>query len=281
MTLTSVCGRSGRASPTGTAGTGARTAAARFGIAGRQLPELVLVARFPGGQTRDPGLMELSSVRLFFHEFGHILHGLAMSRAKWLGRNRSREHDFFETSSQLLEEWVTNPGVLATFARHHQTGEPIPASLVQRLQRTEQFLRGAAVRGDAVRARLSLSLHDRDPDSVEPNEMYRDIFKAYLPTPFQEGRYFPAGFVQLRNAGGATLYRYLWAEVIVKDLLSQFDRANLLDPTIARRYKETVLAPGTSKPGAALVEDFLGRPFNVTAWEKWLNEGHVGGHVSR
>jgi thimet oligopeptidase len=105
--------------------------------------------------------------------------------------------------------------------------------------------------------------------------MYRDIFKTYVPTPFHEGRYFPAGFQQLRNAGGATLYRYLWAEVIVKDLFSQFDRANLLDPTIARRYKETVLAPGTSKPGARLVQDFLGRPFNVNAWEKWLNEDPV------
>ncbi|HUF80386.1 MAG TPA: M3 family metallopeptidase [Burkholderiales bacterium] len=194
-------------------------------------------------------------------------------REKRLGRSRSREHDFFETSSQLLEEWVTNPGVLATFAKHYQTGEPIPPSLIQRLQLTEQFPRGAVVRGEAVRAKLSLSLHDRDPDSVEPNEVYRDIFKAYVPAPFQEGRYFPAGFLQLRNAGGATVYRYLWAEVIVKDLFSHFDRAKLLDPTIARRYKETVLAPGTSKPGAELIEDFLGRPFNGKAREQWLNEG--------
>ena len=56
----------------------------------------------------------------------------------------------------------------------------------------------------------------------------------------------------------------------MKDLFSRFDWANLLEPTIARRYKETVLAPGTSKPGAALVEDFLGRPFTVTAWQQWL-----------
>jgi thimet oligopeptidase len=263
----------------GKAGTGARAAAARFGIAGLQLPELVLIARLPGGQPGDPGLMDLGSVRTFFHEFGHVLHGLAMHDRKWLGRIGSREHDFFETSSQLLEEWVTNPGVLATFARHYQTGASIPASLIQRLQRSEQFPRAAVVRGEVVRARLSLSLHDRDPESVEPNEIYRDISKASVPFPFQEGRYFPAGFQQLRNAGGATGYRYLWAEVIVKDLFSQFDPANLLEPTIARRYKETVLAPGTSKPGADLVQDFLGRPFNVRAWEKWLNEGDAAGNV--
>jgi thimet oligopeptidase len=176
----------------------------------------------------------------------------------------------------LLEEWVTNPGVLATFGRHYQTGEPIPPSLIERLNRAEEFPRGAPVRGDAVRARLSLSLHDRDSESVEPNEIYRDIFTAYVSTPFQEGRYFPASFLQLRNDGGASVYRYLWSEVIVKDLFSQFDRANLLDPAIARRYKETVLAPRTSKPGVALIQNFLGRPFAVAAWEKWLNEETPG-----
>jgi thimet oligopeptidase len=80
----------------------------------------------------------------------------------------------------------------------------------------------------------------------------------------------------LRNDGGASVYRYLWSEVIVKDLFSQFDRANLLDPAIARRYKETVLAPRTSKPGVALIQNFLGRPFAVAAWEKWLNEETPG-----
>jgi Zn-dependent oligopeptidase len=253
---------------------GASAVPARFGVAGLQLPELVLVARLPGGQPRDPGLMDLGSVRTFFHEFGHILHGLSMSGAKWLGRSHSkasREHELFETPSQLLEEWISNPGVLATFARHYQTGEPVPPSLIQGLQRAGQFLRGAAVRSDVMDARFLLSLHDRNPESVEPNEIYRDVFTAYVPTPFHAGRYFPASHQRLRNAGAATRYAYLWGEVIVKDLFSQFDPANLLDPTIARRYKETVLAPGTSKPGAELVQDFLGRPFNVNAWEKWLN----------
>jgi thimet oligopeptidase len=74
----------------------------------------------------------------------------------------------------------------------------------------------------------------------------------------------------LRNEGGTSRYRYLWGEVITKDLFSQFDPANLLDPSIARRYKEQVLAPGGSKPAAELVQDFLGRPFNLTAWERWL-----------
>jgi thimet oligopeptidase len=127
----------------GKAGTGASGGAVRSGIAGLQLPEIVLLARFPGGQPGDPGLMGLGGARTFFHEFGHVLHGLASGGAKWLGP--SHETDFTEAPSQLLEEWVTNPGVLATFGRHYQTGEPIPPSLIERLNRAEEFPRGAPV----------------------------------------------------------------------------------------------------------------------------------------
>lgn len=70
----------------------------------------------------------------------------------------------------------------------------------------------------------------------------------------------------------AIYYTYMWSLVIAKDLFSQFDRANLLAPTVARKYRDTILAPGGSKPAAALVRDFLGRPFDFTAWEAWLNQ---------
>jgi thimet oligopeptidase len=63
----------------------------------------------------------------------------------------------------------------------------------------------------------------------------------------------------------------MWSLVIAKDLFSQFDRANLLAPAVARKYRDTMLAPGGTKPAATLVRDFLGRPFNFTAWEQWLN----------
>jgi thimet oligopeptidase len=63
----------------------------------------------------------------------------------------------------------------------------------------------------------------------------------------------------------------MWSLVIAKDLFSQFDRANLLAPAIAHKYRDTILAPGGSKPAASLVHDFLGRPFDFKSWEQWLN----------
>jgi thimet oligopeptidase len=253
----------------GKAGSGASMVGVRRGVRGVQLPELVLVARFPGGQPGDPGLMAPGAVTTFFHEFGHAVHGLAVRDLDWIVL--PLERDFLEVPSQLLEEWSTDPSVLATFARHYQTDEPVPADLLQRMRRAGEFARGASVRNDALHAQFSLSLHDRDPAGVEANELYRDIASAHLPNPYAEGVYAPAGLVYLRNQGNASRYRYLWGEVITKDLFSQFDASNLLDPVMGRKYKETVLAPGGSKPAAELVQAFLGRPFNAAAWEKWLN----------
>jgi thimet oligopeptidase len=63
----------------------------------------------------------------------------------------------------------------------------------------------------------------------------------------------------------------MWSLVIAKDFFGQFDRANLLAPAVAGRYRDTILAPGGTKPAATLVQDFLGRPFDFKAWEQWLN----------
>jgi thimet oligopeptidase len=197
-----------------------------------------------------------------------VVHALAASGRDWIVPRLER--DFVEVPSQLLEEWSTDPSVLATFARHYQTDEPVPAALLHRMRRAGEFSRGAAVRTDALYARFSLSLHDRDPAGVEPNGVYREIANAYLPNPYTEGVYAPAGLRSLRG-GGASRYTYLWGEIITKDLFSRFDAANLLDPAMGRKYRETVLAPGGSKPAAELVQTFLGRPFNVAAWERWLN----------
>jgi thimet oligopeptidase len=252
----------------GKAGSGASAVAVRRGVRGVQLPEIVLIARFAGGQPGDPGLMLPGAVTLFFHEFGHVVHGLAASGRDWIVPRLER--DFVEVPSQLLEEWSTDPSVLATFARHYRTDEPVPPTLLQRMRRAGEFSRGAAVRTDALYAHFSLSLHDRDPAGLEPNEVYREIANAHLPNSYTDGVYAPASLRSLRGAG-ASRYAYLWGGVITKDLFSRFDGANLLDPVMGRKFRETVLAPGGSKPAAELVQAFLGRPFNAAAWEKWLN----------
>jgi thimet oligopeptidase len=244
----------------------------RSGVTGRQIPEAALVCNLPGGQPGDPGLMTHDDVVTFFHEFGHLVHALVSGRHQWIGVSGiNMEQDFVEAPSQMLEEWTWDPATLATFAKHYETNQPIPAALVRQMRRADEFGKAINVRQQMVYARLSLSVYDRDPKEVDTTAMVKELTAKYLPFPYVEGTHFQTSFGHL-DGYSAVYYTYMWSLVIAKDLFSQFDRANLLAPVVARRYRDTVLAPGGSKPAAALVHDFLGRPFDFKAWEAWLNQ---------
>jgi len=255
--------------------TGAYTRTAREGVAGRQLPEVVIQESLPGGQPGDPGLLTQDLVRdPVFHEFGHALHHIFTGRQRWFGLTSFAERDFNEAPSQMFEEWTWDSKTLATFAKHYETNEPIPPALVEKLRASRECCTALNVAGQIAFARLSLSLFDRDPKSVDSTALIRDIMNAYVPYGHAEGTHRQASFTHLANAAYvSSYYIYQWSLVIAKDMFSRFDRSDLLAPGPARRYRETVLQPGGSKPAADLVKDFLGRPFNEKAWEQWLNRG--------
>ena len=170
----------------------------------------------------------------------------------------------------MLEEWTWDPATLQTFARHYLTNEPIPAALVLRMRKANEFGKALGIRQQMVYAKLSLSIYDRDPKTVDTTAMVKDLVTKYLPTPYVEGTHFQTSFGHLDNYS-AVYYTYTWSLVIAKDLFSQFDRGKLLAPEAAAKYRDTILVPGGSKPAATLVRDFLGRPFDFAAWEAWLN----------
>lgn len=251
---------------------GAFTLTVRGGVAGRQLPEIVLVSSFPGGQPGDPGLMTHEEVATFFHEFGHAVHAIMSGRHEFVGLARVTERDFIEAPSQMFEEWTWDPATLATFARHYQTNEPIPAALVSKMRRANEFGKAIGVRQQMVFAKLSLSLHDRDPKTVDSTAVFKEVTDKWVPFPFVDGTHRQTAFTHLGNANyTSSYYTYMWSLVIAKDLFSAFDQKKLLAPGPARKYRDTVLIPGGSKPAADLVKDFLGRPFNAKAFEEWLN----------
>ena len=246
----------------------------RTGIAGRQLPEAALICNLPGGEPGDPGLCEYNDVNTFFHEFGHLLHSQFAGHHRWCGVSGIRtEHDFVEAPSQMLEEWMRDPATLATFAKHYQTGEPIPAAKVKQMNRANDFAKGLGVRRQMVYADLSLSIYDRPPSQVNTNTMMADLVKKYQPFAYVEGTHFQCAFGHL-DGYSAVYYTYMWSLVIAKDMFSQFDKNDLLSPVVAKRYRDTVLAPGGSAPAAKLVENFLGRPFSFDAYQAWLNEAN-------
>ncbi len=243
----------------------------RTGVAGKQIPESALICNLPGGRPGDPGLMDQSDAQTFFHEFGHLLHAMFAGRHRWVGVGGVRtERDFVEAPSQMLEEWMRDPKVLSTFARHYQTGEPIPAELVKKMVRANEFGKALGVRRQMVYARTSLTYYDRDPATVNTTEVIKLVTRQYQPFPFVEGTHFQTAFGHL-DGYSAVYYTYMWSLVIAKDMFGQFDRNNLLDPALAGRYRQAILAPGGSRPAARLVEDFLGRPFDEQAYRAWLS----------
>ncbi|HEX3849013.1 MAG TPA: M3 family metallopeptidase, partial [Steroidobacteraceae bacterium] len=116
------------------------------GQEGRQLPEAILICNFPRPTATDPGLMEYGDVQTFFHEFGHLMHMIIGGHQAWAGVSGiTMEADFAEAPSQMLEELIASPQVLAGFARDYKTGKPIPTELVMRMRRASAFGRAIFV----------------------------------------------------------------------------------------------------------------------------------------
>ena len=245
------------------------------GLRGVQLPQAALLCNFPDPRTSvGPALMEHQEVETFFHEFGHLLHAILSGRSRWIKTSMEGiEWDFVEAPSQMLEEWARRYESLVRFARHHATGEPIPRELVDRMERAHRVARGLWTSRQDALAALSLAYYDRDPRGLDTTALAKETLGRYYPVPWFEGTHFQCNFGHL-NGYSAVYYTYLWSLVIAKDLFSQFAKApSVMDPRAARRYRTSILEPGSSRPAAAMVREFLGRPPRFKAFQAWLEEG--------
>ena len=245
------------------------------GKKGKQLPEAALVCNFSGGKPGEPGLMEYSEVTTFFHEFGHLMHWIFQGQQQWAGYGNNLESDFVEAPSQMLEEWMHDPKVLATFARNYQTNEPIPAELVARANRADAFGRGLWARFQLVYTSVSFDLHNMPPEQTNIGTVFPQNVKRFVPFKPLEGDNQIASFTHLTGYSSA-YYTYLWDKVIAEDFFSQFNRNDLLAPEVALRYRSTVLDKTGSMPANDLVKSFLGRPQALDAFKGWMNQEFQG-----
>ena len=233
------------------------------GVAGRQLPEGVLVCNF------SRGLMEHDHVVTLFHEFGHLVHHVLAGHQEWFRFSGvATEWDFVEAPSQMLEEWAWDAEILQTFATN-AAGEPIPADLVGRMRKADDFGKGYLARTQMFYAAMSYWFHTERPADITART--RELQAQYSLFPYIEGTHMPCSFGHLEGYSSA-YYTYMWSLVIAKDLFSAFDRSNMFDAQVAGRYRDRVLARGGSKDAADLVADFLGRPYTFDAYAAWLAE---------
>ena len=241
------------------------------GIRGKQMPEAILVCNFPAPTADDPGLMEYGDVVTFFHEFGHLMHWIVSSQ-QWAGVSGiTMESDFVEAPSQMLEEWMHSPQVLASFARHYKTGEPIPAELVERMNRASAFGRGTWATQQNYYTAVSYDLYKASPQATDPDAIAQQDIRRYTLFTATPGTHMYSSFSHLAGYSSA-YYTYLWDKVIAEDFFMQFNQENLLAGETPMRYRRVVLEPGGTMSANELVKNFLGRPQNMTAFERWMGE---------
>ena len=248
------------------------------GVRGIQLPEGVLVCNFPapipagGRPAGHAALMEHDDVVTMFHEFGHLMHHVLGGHQPWISQSGvATEWDFVEAPSQMFEEWAWSYDTLARFARHHETGEVIPRSLVDNMRRADKFGLGTATVQQIFYAAISLGFHRADPGALDQLAEVQRLQKRYTPFAYVPGTRFHTSFGHLVGYS-AMYYTYLWSLVIAKDLLTPFQARGLMSTDVTYVYRDKVLVPGGSRDAADLVRDFLGRAYDFEAYEKYLRE---------
>ena len=242
------------------------------GVRGKQMPEAALVCNFPEPTATDAGLMEYGDVETFFHEFGHLMHHILGGQQPWAGISGiTMEADFGEAPSQMLEEFIRSPQVLASFAHHYKTGEPIPAELVERMNRAGAFGRANSLAAQVSYTALSYDVYKGKPQDVDLDAVTLADTQRYTLIKPPAGTHMYASFGHLSSYSSA-YYTYMWDKVIAEDFFLQFDQNKMLSGETPMRYRKVVLEPGGSVSANDLVKNFLGRPQNMTAFQKWMGE---------
>jgi peptidyl-dipeptidase Dcp len=216
----------------------------------------------------EPTLLSFDDAETLFHEFGHGLHAL-LSRVRYPSQSGTAvRRDFVEFPSQILEHWMSVPENLRKYARHYQTGEPIPEALLRRLLAARTFNEGFATVEYTASALIDLELHrDRHPENLDPDRFERGFLEKFG-VPREIGlRHRPAHFQHLFAGGGyaAGYYAYLWAEVLDADGFAAFtEKGDVFDPALAARLGDIYSAGDTRDP-MELYRAFRGRDPDIAA----------------
>jgi peptidyl-dipeptidase Dcp len=221
---------------------------------------------FVKGAPGEPVLISLDDAETLFHEFGHAIHAL-VSEAKYPSL-AGTPRDYVEFPSQVLENWVLQRPVLDRFAKHYQTGQPMPQALVNKIEAASTFNQGFATVEYLGSALVDMDLHTRPDGVVDPDRFEREtLTRIGMPKEIVMRHRLPQfNHLFTSDAYSAGYYSYLWSDTMAADAWAAFEESgDPFDQELARRMRQYILAPGNSYDRAEAFRQFRGRDPDVNA----------------
>ena len=211
----------------------------------------------PVGDT--PSLLTIDEVENLFHEFGHALHGL-LTKCNYKGISGTNVvRDFVELPSQINEHWATEPEVLKMYAKHYQTGETIPDSLIEKILNQKTFNQGFMTTELLAAAILDMNLHNlTDTKNLDVLAYEKEAMNQLNLIPEIAPRYRTTYFNHIIGGYAAGYYSYLWANVLDNDAFEAFKEHGIFDKKTADLFRYNVLEKGNSEDPMTLYKNFRG-----------------------
>ncbi len=224
-------------------------------------PVVINVCNFTKPSAGQPALLSFDDVTTMFHEFGHALHAMFSDiRYPMLG---GVSRDFVEFPSQFNEHWATDPLVFANYAKHYQTGKPMPPELVNKIKRSRTFNQGYATTEYVAAALLDMAWHSLPPTAPQQdaNKFEIDALQRFqIDLPQVPPRYHTTYFSHIWDGGySAGYYAYLWSEVLDDDAFYWFKEHGGLTRANGQRFRDLVLSKGGTQDVATTFRNFRGR----------------------
>jgi peptidyl-dipeptidase Dcp len=226
-------------------------------------PLILNICNFSKGSGSEPALLSPDDARTLFHEFGHALHGMLSNVVYPSLAGTSVFTDFVELPSQLYEHWQERPEVLQKFARHYQTGEPLPDDLLKRFLAARKFNQGFATVEYVSSALIDLEFHSQPAAASADIHAFENKVLDGIGMPEEiKLRHRPQQFGHIFSGDhyAAGYYSYMWSEVMDADAFGAFEEAgNIFDPAVAGRLHDDILSTGGSRDPEEAYIAFRGR----------------------